>query len=52
MLGLLRVDPERRFLSHPLKSGLAAAEWVKLNKGEIVSNWLRIFIKGEIAFLL
>jgi len=27
--GLLRVDPERRFLTPPSKAGLGAAEWVK-----------------------
>jgi len=26
---LLRVDPERRFFTPPLKAGLGAAEWVK-----------------------
>jgi hypothetical protein len=26
--GLLRVDPERRFLSPPSKAGLGAVEWV------------------------
>ena len=26
---LLRVDPERRFLTPPSKAGLGAAEWVK-----------------------
>ena len=28
--GLLRVDPERHFLTPPLKEGLGAAEWVNL----------------------
>jgi len=27
-LGLLRVDPERRFFTPLLKAGLGAAEWV------------------------
>jgi hypothetical protein len=26
----LRVDPERRFFTPPLKAGLGAAEWVNL----------------------
>jgi hypothetical protein len=28
---LLRVDPERRFLTLPSKAGLGAAEWVKIS---------------------
>jgi hypothetical protein len=29
--GLLRVDPEPRFFTPPLKAGLGAAEWVKIS---------------------
>jgi hypothetical protein len=34
-LGLLRVDPERRFSTPPKKAGFGAAEWVKFSISNI-----------------
>jgi hypothetical protein len=42
-LGLLRVDPDRRFLTLPSKAGLGAAKWVKINTRTFRIYVVRLF---------
>jgi hypothetical protein len=48
-LGLLRVDPEPRFITPPQKAGLGAAEWVK--SGEALETELYPLTHHRFIFL-